>query len=159
VVAALTRQLALPDEKAARARLEELTAQLRHFADRLAAAEDEEDERLAALRIAILSHWPVLDDPWHELFPRTFRKNRDAIRRFVAGSKVAARYRKAGAQADRLAAHTGRLRLRATAVRRLVNAYDTIDLASRLHAAGGPAWEHYERLLACERGVPGAQSS
>ena len=45
-----------------------------------------------------------------------------------------------------------RLRWRATDVRRLVRAYETQELASRLNAAGGPAWDYYERLLACERG-------
>ena len=47
-----------------------------------------------------------------------------------------------------------RLRWRATDVRRLVRAYETLELAARLHAKGGRAWEYYERLLACERGEP-----
>jgi len=37
---------------------------------------------------------------------------------------------------------------------RLVRALDDRLLAARLHARGGPQWNEYQKLLACERGVP-----
>jgi hypothetical protein len=83
-----------------------------------------------------------------------FQSNRPGIRRVLTRSPRAVEYRESRRKADHWDAHLHRLRWRAADVRRLARAHDTIALASRLRAAGGAAWEHYERLLACERGVP-----
>jgi hypothetical protein len=154
LIAGLSRRLQLADEKAARVRLRELKKQMKGTDDRLGEIEDEEAERLARLRVTMLGRWPVLDDPWHPAFPVTFARNRGAIRRFLTRSRVAADYGAARRELDRWQTHFDRLRLRESSLRRLVRAYDTLELASRLSAVGGPAWEHYERLLACERGGP-----
>jgi hypothetical protein len=39
-------------------------------------------------------------------------------------------------------------------VLRLVRAYETLSLATALHARGGTALQHYQALLNCERSVP-----
>jgi hypothetical protein len=62
-----------------------------------------------------------------------------------------ATYRSARADVDRRQHQVAELRRESAWVERLTRALDNRTLAGRLHAAGGPPWETYERLLACER--------
>jgi hypothetical protein len=152
VIDSLSGRLRLGTEAAARRRLAKLEKKIAEIDERLAILEDEEADRYDRLRIYMLGRWPTLDDPWHPAFPLTFRTNHRAIRRVITRSTLAADYRQAHLEANHFGVHLDRLRWRATDVRRLVRAYETQELASRLNAAGGPAWDYYERLLACERG-------
>ena len=46
------------------------------------------------------------------------------------------------------------MRLELSLLRRLEQAYETIELATRLRARGGAEWERYLALRACEWGAP-----
>lgn len=154
VIAALSTQLGLSDAASARARAEEIERGLDDADAALADAEARENERYAALRIALLERWPVLDDPWHPDFAPTVAAHRDAIRAALDTAPEALAYRSTRDAADQLALRFDELRTRRAPVVRLVRAYDTRVLAGRLQAVGGPAWAQYQRLLACERSAP-----
>jgi hypothetical protein len=154
VINSLSGRLRLGSEAAARRRLAKLEKKIAEIDERLADLEDEEADRYDRLRIYMLGRWPTLDDPWHPAFPLTFRTNKRAILVTITNSSLAVDYRRAHLVANHWGVHLDRLRWRTADVRRLVRAYETRTLAARLRAAGGPAWQHYERLLACERGEP-----
>lgn len=150
----LGRRLSLPDEARALARLGALSNALRVADDELAQAEDVAEDAAARLRIAALEQWPVLDDPWHPDFPATLAAHRAAIRAFFGGSEQARRVRHARALVERHGRRYDDLKVEVAAVTRVARAYETRRLARRLRAAGGPAWDQYARLLACERSFP-----
>ena len=102
----------------------------------------------------LLGRWPTLDDPWHPDFPATIARERDAIRAALDGSDAVRAWRRARDHADRVAELLDRIRLEAAPVERLLRAWDTVALARRLHARGGPEWVRFERFLACERSSP-----
>jgi len=154
VIAELGVRLSLRDEAAARRRFDQLSRALREADEEVARAADDEDDAYASLRIALLERWPVLDDPWHPDFAATVRDHRDAIRAFLRNEAPARQYRAAGDRLARARDRSDRLRQAFAPVRRLVRAYETRTLAGRLHFVGGPAWNYYQALLACERGVP-----
>jgi hypothetical protein len=154
VIDSLSGRLRLRSEAAARRRLAKLEKKIAEIDERLADLEDEEADRYDRLRIYLLGRWPTLDDPWHPAFAFTFQSNRRAIRTVITRSSLAQEYSRAHLEANHWGVRLDRLRWRTTDVRRLVRSYETLALAARLHAAGGPAWQHYERLLACERGEP-----
>lgn len=154
VVAGLSQRLGLEDAADALALLERLESLVTHTESVLAQAEEEELGAWHRLDAALLSRWPVLDDPWHPDFAATLQADDETIRAFLAASPEHHAWRAARAQVDRLVALLDELRLRAAPVERLVRAHETLTLAGRLQARGGPDWERYERFLACERSAP-----
>lgn len=110
------------------------------------------DQAAADLVMALLDRWPVLDDPWHPLFPGMLRDNRKAIQRFLASSPAARRYRERSQEARRREAAADALRVRRAVATRLVRSFETVELAERLAAAGGEAWRRYTELRRCEAG-------
>ena len=162
--------VSLPDEEAVVRRLSEaLDERAAHEADARAGEletsldkletereklETKNDAAWTALTSALLSRWPVLDDPYHPDFARTFEAERTAIQRFLDDSGDRAEL---DALADRLgaldAAAEG-LELELALLERLLAAHETLALAARLRAAGGQDWARYERLRACEAGLP-----
>lgn len=154
VIAELGARLSLRDQAAAQRRFDQLSTALREADDAVARAADDEDDAYAVLRIALLERWPVLDDPWHPDFAVTVRDHRDAIRAFLRNEQPARQYRAAGDRLARARDRSDRLRQDFAPVRRLVRAYATRTLAGRLRFVGGSAWNYYQALLACERGVP-----
>jgi hypothetical protein len=154
VIAELGARLSLRDEAAARRRFDQLSRALREADEEAARAADDEDDAYASLRIALLERWPVLDDPWHPDFAATVRDHRDAIRAFLRNEAPARQFRAAGDRLARARDRSDGLRQAFAPVRRLVRTYETRTLAGRLHFVGGPAWNYYQALLDCERGVP-----
>ncbi len=96
----------------------------------------------------------MLDDPWHPSFAPTLANERDAITAALKGSPTYAAWHKQADLRDAADAALWDLRLRAAPLERLERALETREMASRLAAIGGPAWETYNELLSCERGMP-----
>ncbi len=145
------------DERAAHeadARAGELEASLGELSASREELEAESDAAWTALTSALLSRWPVLDDPYHPDFARTLEVERAAIQRFLEASAARAELDSIDDRLDALAASSEGLELELALLERLLAAHETIALASRLRAAGGEAWARYERLRACEAGLP-----
>ena len=155
VVDALGRRLDAAGEPTVRARLTAMDRRLDRLEERLDDADRREAESFAGLRIALLERWPVLDDPWHPDFASTLRDKESEIEKFLGRSPAATAERQAIAELDRQQVRYDELRATAAVHRRLLRAYENRALAARLAAAGGPDWDQYERLLACERTIPG----
>jgi hypothetical protein len=154
VIAALTEAMALSGREELARRIDETTARR---AEHDAAMEDAlagADERYYALVAEVLSRWPVLDDPFHPDFEATFGGERDAIARYLETSPTVTRWAEAQDEVDAMGSTDLALRLELSLLRRLDDAYRTVELAERLHASGGPAWARYQALRACEWGPP-----
>jgi hypothetical protein len=81
-------------------------------------------------------------------------EERDAIARFLDEAPELVDWRHARARLDETTRLLDEERVAAAPYERLARAREDLTLARRLHAAGGEAWAHYERLLECERGAP-----
>jgi hypothetical protein len=116
--------------------------------------DEEEDRAYRAASAALLSRWPVLDDPWHPDFRATLESDRVEIQAFFDGAAELLAWRAARARLEEAELRLDDLRIEAAPYERLVRALDDLVLAERLRAKGGEAWARFERLLACERGSP-----
>jgi hypothetical protein len=154
LISALSADLGLAGESAARQRLQSVDAELAEADDALAKAERREMDASAALRMALLQKWPVIDDPWHPEFASTLGTHRAAIGALLREGPLAAEQRAAREDVDGIWKRVDALLAVEARLRRLVRAYETRALARRLRAAGGPAWHYFAQLLACERGRP-----
>lgn len=155
VVRALAERLDLTGrEGEARRRHRDLRAGIE--AARRAVDEAEREEQAAFRRAAgrLLSRWPVLDDPWHPEFPATLTKDGAAIAEALDSWPELLALREAATALDRAGAAMDTLELRASPYERLARAAENRAMARRLAAKGGPGWERYQRLLACERSAP-----
>jgi hypothetical protein len=152
VARALARRTGLPEEleavRRALAAREAAAEQARQRVEEGYAAEDE--TALDAIG-ELLARWPVLDDPWHPDFLELLRCRRAAIEAHLRASPAYADYLEARDAVDSAEVKYWELRRRAAPVERLARALENIVLAERLRARGGPAWESYAALLACER--------
>jgi hypothetical protein len=151
VVARLGARLFVADEDAARGRLEAAEKALGAADEELKHVESEYDAKASELQTALLERWPVLDDPWHPDFRKTLRQHRLQVERFLDQSPLASQYWRLQRELDDRGEPYDELKLKTAMLRRLVRAYETRSLARRLRAAGGEAWERYERFLQCER--------
>jgi len=154
VIARLGVHLSLPNEAAARSHLLEQLARRDANDATLSSLEEVADARYADLRIAILERWPVLDDPWHPEFPSMLAENRDALLELLDASPEAAAYGEARIALNRAAAGSDRQAVGIAVTQRLVRAYETRSLAGRAQTQAPAAFQHYERLLQCERSSP-----
>lgn len=156
VIAALTAELGLAgraDEAAAR--LREVEAELRAVSARIEEASGAEDAAYRDAAAELLARWPVLDDPWHPDFAGTLARERERISGWLAASEAYAGYLAARGEGDAARAELAVGMARSAKLERLARALETRTLAGRLKARAGPDWATYERLLACERWVPG----
>jgi hypothetical protein len=155
VIRGLARRLGLDgrehEAEAELIRREDQIVRLSNALDEAHAAEDLAFTRAAA---DLLARWPVLDDPWHPDFAQTLRDHHDGIAHHLETSETYLDYLDARAAVDRESTALWDLRAEAAPYERLARAVLTRKLAARLHAQGGPAWERYEALLACERATP-----
>ena len=117
-----------------------------------AQALEEAEYRLAAAEL--LARWPMLDDPWHPDHARVLARHRAAILEHLEQSDGYANWLAAREEVDRLGTRSWELRTRAAPYERLARAVESTRLAARLRARGGEGWATFERILACERGVP-----
>jgi len=110
----------------------------------------EMDTAYARLTSATLSRWPVLDDPFHPHFERVLRTERNEIKSFLSTSPEALQWMEATDAVDALSEDDDTSRIRRSMLRRLMQAYETQARAERLQALGGPTWERYLAMRACE---------
>lgn len=153
VIAGLTRRLGL-DRASARVELDTLEYRLEEVDEQLGAALEASDAAYWGLAIDLLERWPVLDDPYHPDFARTVKRNRRAIRRRLHRGPIARRHADAQIIVKDLQGQLDSLLIATAPIERLLRAYETKQLAGRLSAEGGPNWDTYQKLLACERTPP-----
>jgi hypothetical protein len=154
VVQALRAAMELADRDELAARLDETRARKAEHDAAIEEASAEADARYFALVAEVLSRWPVLDDPYHPDFPGTVERERSAIERYLATSPTVQRYLEADDELSAMGSVDLAMRLELSLLRRLEQAYETMALAGVLEARGGPAWERYLALRACEWGAP-----
>ena len=154
VVEALLGAMGLAGREELEARLDETRARKAEHDLALEQASADADERYYSLAAEVLSRWPVLDDPFHPDFATTIERERDGIERYLATSPTVQRYVEADEELSAMGSVDLAMRLELSLLRRLEQAYETIELAGRLRARGGPEWDRYQRLRACEWGAP-----
>ncbi|HEY8374995.1 MAG TPA: hypothetical protein VIK91_00845 [Nannocystis sp.] len=138
-------------EEAVERDLEQVFKDMSEAYSRLDAASAEEDAAYRATAGELLARFPVLDDPWHPDFAATIAVHREEIARALETSEAYARFRAAQAEVGAAQEQVAELLARSARLERLARALENRTLAGRLKARGGPAWRHYEALLACER--------
>lgn len=152
VVRALGERLRIADVHDAQARLDEIArrrVELEALRDERRA---ETDDLWWTIVGELLSRWPVIDDPWHPDFESTLAREGRAIRALLDGSVAYAAWRQAQEDLEAIEATLAAMRVEAAPLRRWLEAHETIELAGRLRARGGPAWERWQRMRACEGG-------
>jgi hypothetical protein len=154
VVEALRAAMELTDRDELAARLGETRARKAEHDAAVEEASAEADARYFALVAEVLSRWPVLDDPYHPDFPGTIERERAAIERYLATSPTVQRYLEADDELSAMGSVDLAMRLELSLLRRLEQAYETMELASALEARGGSDWERYLALRACEWSAP-----
>lgn len=137
---------------AAAAKLKQEERLLHRSEARLEREETALSDALETLRDALLHRWPFLDDPWHPAFEASFRAKRASIARLVHRHPARAAVERHIAERDRAAEEHDQRQLALAPLVSLVRALRTQRLAARLRAQGGAYWQHYRRLLECERG-------
>ena len=154
VVAAMAQRTGLVGrETSARAELTRRHERMTRLSDEMVAIDEDEASAYRSAAAALLSRWPVLDDPWHPDFHGTLARERDAVTAFFDGAPEMVAWRDARARIDALEQRLDEERVEAAPYERLVRALDDRQLAARLRAEGGADWARYERLIACERGT------
>ena len=118
------------------------------------AGREREDEEAARIAAALLARWPVLDDPWHPDHAATLTAHHGAITTFLRQSAKYERFQKALEATVRLTGLLSKQELAVAPLERLIRALDNKALAGRLAARGGPEWDRFQSLLACERTAP-----
>ncbi|GAB4213187.1 MAG: hypothetical protein OHK0013_36840 [Sandaracinaceae bacterium] len=154
VIEALTEAMALDGREELVRRLDETSARRAEHDEAMEAALATADQHYYEVVAEVLSRWPVLDDPFHPDFEATFSGERGAIARYLETSPTVTRWAEAQDEVEAMSSTDLALRLELSLLRRLDDAYQTVVLAERLHARGGPDWEHYLALRACEWGAP-----
>lgn len=154
VIRELGKALGLADRDAVTKRWDDLHQRLMSISEQRAEAEAILAEREAEQAMSLLERWPVLDDPFHPDFAATFEQNRDAIMQALTDTKEARARALMMGRVQALDDELGLVGLEEARVLRLSRAYETLHKAAALMKKGGPAAQHYARLLACERGAP-----
>jgi hypothetical protein len=154
LVEQLGKRLGLRDERTVQQRWTVLDQQLAELDDALDAADRSLSDTAADLATLLLERWPVLDDPFHPAFEAALAENRAAIEAVITTTPEA----RARGEANRAVQETidrwGRVGVEEARVLRVLRAYETLHQASALMQRGGPEAQHYQSLLACERGAP-----
>ncbi len=154
VIAAMAERTDLVGrEPRARTELAQRHRVMTELTQQLTQIDEVEATAYRAASAALLSRWPMLDDPWHPDFQSTLTREHDAISAFLDGAPELRAWREARTHVESLEQRLDDEQVDAAPYERLVRALDDRVLAARLHAQGGAAWQHYERVLACERGV------
>ncbi len=151
VVAQLGKKLGAPSRARAEQRLKELRAKLIGIDERFEDADAARETAVAKLSAELLGRWPVVDDPYHAEFASTLQKHGGDIAEVLDRSAAARELRKAEEQIEALDLQLRALEPQEAMLMRLLRAYETLALASSLASRGGPKYQNYRALLACER--------
>ena len=155
VIAALAKRLAIDDPAAVAKDRFEAAEKAAKAANHVVATERAaEDVAYHALKAAMLSRWPILDDPWHPHFAALVRSQRGEIMAFMKRSGLWRLWKHRVIATDQAAAKRVAVRTRRAVIERLHRAVETRALAGRLTARGGEPWLYWRQLLRCERFVP-----
>lgn len=154
VIAALSSELELDDERTARTKLRELEHILADASVQLDDAQAASDDAYAMLRIALLERWPLLDHSWDPRASQLIDTDAAAIVELLTESELAQQYDATQRELEDAAAAYDSVRVARARVQRLVHAIETSRLAGALERRGGVHWEHYRALRACERFTP-----
>lgn len=154
VVRALTEELELEDERAARAKLQELDRILADVGMLVDDAQRMSDDSFFALRIALLERWPLLEHPWEPRAQALVQREGPRILQMLTDSELSRSHALAARELDDALAQQDGVRVARARVLRLVRAHETLRLASALKRRGGARYTHYEALRQCERFVP-----
>jgi hypothetical protein len=154
VITALSEELELDDERAARGKLRELERILDDAAVQLDEAQGASEDTYTALRIALLERWPLLDHSWDPEADALIDREGIAILQLLEDSELAQQYEAMQRELDDAASTYDSVRIARARVQRLVHAFETTRLAAALEKRGGPHWEHYRALRDCERFTP-----
>jgi len=154
VVRALAAELELGDEREARAKLSELDRILADTAQLLDEAQHASDDTFYALRIALLERWPLLEHVWDPRARALVEREGPRIEQMLIDSDLAHANLLATRELEEALAQQDTVRIARARVLRLVRAFETLRLATLLKRRGGPRYEHYLALRACERYVP-----
>ncbi|MFI5306670.1 MAG: hypothetical protein ACHQ53_04910 [Polyangiales bacterium] len=156
VVERLGARLGLRDERAARERLQQVSARLRELEERADRADDQADASFGELSARLLGRWPALGDAYHPDFAATLARDRHEIERALDDWPEAQRHAGDLREQEEQEGRVERVEVEEALLTRLLRAYETLAYAAALRARGGPEWAYYKRLLACERTVPGS---
>jgi hypothetical protein len=154
VIAALSSELELPDERAARGKLRELERILEDAALQLDDARTGSDDTYSALRIALLERWPLLDHSWDPEADALLEREAAAIVQLLTESELAQQFEAQQRELDDASTVYDSVRVARARVQRLVHAFETVRLAAALERRGGAPWTHYRALRDCERFAP-----
>jgi hypothetical protein len=154
VIAALEAVLDENGPSAVESRATDVESSIAESVYEMETLEEESDRLWTALTGALLSRWPVLDDPFHPLFAHTLEDDGLAIEAFLEASPARDALEQVTAQIGALGARVEGLELELSLIRRYLEAQETLELARHLRAAGGPAFARYERMRACENSPP-----
>lgn len=155
VARAMSQRVALRgDETNARAELAQRNAAIAAQEEFVVRLDEDADRAYRAASAALLSRWPVIDDPWHPDYRATLDADRLEIQAFFDGAPELLAWRAARARLEEAELRLDDLRIEAAPYERMVRALEDLALAGRLRAKGGDGWARFERLLACERGAP-----
>ncbi len=154
VIDALSAELELEDERAARGKLRELERIMTDAAAELDDAQAASEDTYGALRIALLERWPLLEHNWDPDAERIVQSEAASILQVLTESELAQQYEQAQRDLDEAAGVYDSVRIARARVQRLVHAFETSRLAAALEKHGGPHWAHYRALRACERFTP-----
>jgi hypothetical protein len=154
VIAALSEELELEDERAARGKLRELEHILDDAAAQLDDAQSASDDTYSALRIALLERWPSLEHSWDPEADALVEAEGVAILQLLEDSELAQQYKVMQRELDDAASTYDSVRIARARVQRLVHAFETTRLAAALEKRGGEHWAHYRALRDCERFTP-----
>lgn len=160
VIDALAKQTNLSASPAqAAVKLASLEAEIESASQAASRSADAEDRMFRRAAAELLARWPVLDDPWHPLFGHTIAEHHDAIATHLGTSQLYAAYLQAHQQATRASDAVIDLRVLAAPFERLSRATEMRSRARKLAARGGPLWDRFAALLACERSsAPGTHT-
>jgi hypothetical protein len=154
VIDALSDELELPNERAARGKLRELEHILDDAAVLLDEAQNAADDTYTALRITLLERWPLLDHSWDPEASALIDREAAAILALLTESELAQQYEATQAELGEAASTYDSVRVARARVRRLIHAFETTRLSAALEKRGGEHWAHYRALRDCERFVP-----
>lgn len=155
IIAVLSARLGVAgDEARAKEELATRVQMLEQLRTEESIAADAEDTAYRAAVAQVLNRYPVLDDPWHPDFNDMLLVAEPWLNEFFTASREIAEWTRAQATVESIQERIELLLVDTAPYRRLVRALETRTLAGRLHRVHTVHWQRYERMLACERGIP-----
>jgi hypothetical protein len=152
VVRELGAAIDAQNEAEARRRLERAEHVLENEEVALSEVEARADDAFYALRIRVLERLPIADDPWHPELDAALLADHVGLLALLRESPEGIEHAAAMEALDAAQARVDEARVESAVRWRLLQAWEALALASALRAHGGPSWETFRELRACEMG-------